>query len=153
MSATPEPELQFELQRLSLSFNNKPTKLDLNMIRHDYICLMRNTHFDELKPQEINALSSFHASTKHQFSTGNMLYHDQFFSPQKAQLKLSRDYTMRYKWAQTRYPNVLSQRAKLAVGGVVLLFGYELHHRVSWYMEHSFDILSPNIRYIVHRFY
>ena len=43
-------------------------------------------------------------------------------------------------------------KLKLFGGLFVLMNAWIIYRRVSFYMEHSFDLVNPDIDYLVHRF-
>ena len=53
---------------------------------------------------------------------------------------------------QGDYGRSIAARLKLAAAVFVLLNSWVLYKRVSFYMEHSFDLARPDIDYLVHRF-
>ena len=56
-----------------------------------------------------------------------------------------------YKMEGSYGRNIWS-KLKLFAGAFILLNAWILYKRVSFYMEHSFDLVKPDIDYLVHRF-
>ena len=48
--------------------------------------------------------------------------------------------------------HVLKSRLKLFFGLFLLMNVWSYYKRVEFYMEHSFDILNPDIEYLVERY-
>ncbi|CAI2382605.1 unnamed protein product [Moneuplotes crassus] len=66
---------------------------------------------------------------------------------------LEMDFSMRYlEYYNKKYSH--RRKFKWAAGGTILSITilYLLYFRISFYMEHSFDLFRPNMRTLIHRF-
>ena len=99
----------------------------------------------------IKALAKFHRLTGNHFIQGRGI-NDLIFCQRSANIKLSQDHLMLYECEETSKPFEVYQRFLLGGACLISLFTWQTYRRVVWYMEHSFDLLNPDIEYLIYRY-
>ena len=133
-----------------LAENHK--SLSFDFIEHEYITAQMSRNNRGLNKQELVALSKFHRTTNSLF-VQNFGLRDGMYSLKQTHLKFEKDYYLLYKFPQTYYARFLKQKFMWASFTIFGFCFYSIYRRVVWYMEHSFDLVKPNIDYIINRYY
>ena len=81
---------------------------------------------------------------------GPLPHIERLYCASRSQLKLQEQFW--HYQMEGSYGRSIAAKIKLFIGACVVLNGWILYRRVSFYMEHSFDLAKPNINYLVHRF-
>ena len=75
---------------------------------------------------------------------------DTVFSRERSHLRLQEDFW--HYQMESSTGRTLKARLKLFASLFVLMNVWACYKRVAFYMEHSFDLVNPDIDYLVHRF-
>ena len=125
------------------------------ILKNEYSNIRVNIKMDEQSKMEFVAISKFHGMTNNRYLlTGGcpILAQDLIFSKTHADFKFQQNYWMKYKFGQTLYAQNLKNKFILVGAGLFSISCYSIYRRFTWYMEHSFDLVNPDMEYLINRF-